>query len=211
MALKITRNIDQNDLLFLWQIDESLEELENQFFKFYHGKKSALDYQALKLENRKKQWLSTRLIIAAMDERSPDIHYDQYGAPWIDIDGWQISISHSDKYAAVLASRYRSIGIDIQFFNGKIERIAQKFLHPSEMAQWLENKDMDYLHAIWTVKESVYKSFKCDQPFKQIEVVSAWPFRSDWLEVNMVRKNRNYSFIVHHEKMGELYTSYVRL
>jgi len=211
MGLIVNEVIDDQDHLVIWQCDESLEEMENLFFSKVKDNGNYDHYHDIKLDKRKKHWLATRLSLRSITKEDPNIAYDEHGAPWIEIDGWEISISHSGNWVAVLLSKRSMLGVDLQEHNGKISNIAKKFSHPIEFANWEKNKSEDYLHALWTIKESVYKAFKHSQPFKQIRVIPTWPFKSHLIACEINRKGKRYEVVVNHLKRGNFYLSYVRL
>ena len=103
------------------------------------------------------------------------------------------------------------LGVDLQVFNGKISNIAKKFTNPLEFDNWKENESEDYLHALWTMKEAVYKAFKHKQPFKKIRATQKWPFKSQLIPCEVIRNGKKYSIVVNHLKMEDFYLSYVRL
>lgn len=71
--------------------------------------------------------------------------------------GWHVSVSHTKGYAAVLLSRTREVGVDIEYRSDRVGRVASRFLrddeHPGDMAAML---------AYWSAKEAVYKLFSDD-------------------------------------------------
>ncbi len=211
MALIINEILDGQDHLAVWHITESLVDMEKDFFASDRSTKDFSKYNAIKLDKLKKQWLATRLALRVIKKMDPTIDYDEHGAPWLQIDGWEISISHSGDWVAILLSHRSMLGVDIQVFNEKIKNIATKFSSPSELYKWQKNNSMDYLHALWTVKESVYKAFKHSQAFKQIIVANDFPFDQQLLRCEVERGNKRYDFLVDHRKMDGFYLSFVRL
>ncbi|MFT4661950.1 MAG: 4'-phosphopantetheinyl transferase [Patiriisocius sp.] len=211
MSLIINNIIAGEDHLAVWHVTESLEELTERFFGKTPKGENWETYNALKLDKVKKQWLATRLAIRTISNSDPEITYDEHGAPWIQIEGWELSISHSAEWIAVLLSKNSMIGIDLQAHNSKITNIVNKFTHQTEYNHWLENESIDYLHALWTIKEAVYKCFKHSQAFKQIQITSKWPFASALVNCTVTRENRTYNFMVEHQKIGSFYLSHVRL
>jgi len=73
---------------------------------------------------------------------------------------YHISFSHSFDYAAVMISKNGTVGIDIELIKEKVERIANKFLKPEELA--FIDKDehrIQHLYICWCAKEAVYKCY----------------------------------------------------
>ena len=68
---------------------------------------------------------------------------------------------------AVQLSTGKYCGIDIQTISQKIERLAEKFIHPKEYAFIPADKKIEYLNLIWTMKEAVFKHFGSDLEFRR--------------------------------------------
>lgn len=82
--------------------------------------------------------------------------YHQDGAPYLMPSGYYISISHSLPFIVVAISPNK-IGVDIEKIKPKIKAIKNKFLNASELL-WTDNeREEEYLTAIWTIKEALYK------------------------------------------------------
>jgi len=211
MGLIINEIIDRKDRLAIWHVTEPLDKLTESYFNQSDKAADLTTFSNIKLDKIKKQWLATRLALREISSIDADIVYDEHGAPWIEIDDWELSISHSADWVAVLLSKSSLIGVDLQSYNSKITNIAKKFTNTEEYNLWLENGNTDYLHALWTVKESVYKAFKHTQPFKKIKVFPRWPLTSSLIDCKVERGNKTYQFKVNHRKFDEFYLSYVRL
>lgn len=83
------------------------------------------------------------------------ILYKDNGEPFLEPSDFEISITHSFPCAA-LAISDKKIGIDLEKRKDKIKNIRHKFiLHEN---QYIDNTDeVDFLTAIWCVKEALYK------------------------------------------------------
>lgn len=116
----------------------------------------------VKTLNKKRQieWMASRYLMQKiMDiDIEAKLRKDKFGKPFLLQEDVHISISHSHKYSA-LASSPRIIGIDIQLQLNKITRIAHKFISEKEQSYFIENKETEYMHAIWGAKESMYKAY----------------------------------------------------
>ncbi len=78
-----------------------------------------------------------------------------------------LSISHSDKYAAVLLAEGKtSLGLDLEDFGKQVERVRHKFLDEAEnnlISQ--SNDELLALHLAWSAKESLYKALNPEEPY----------------------------------------------
>ena len=68
------------------------------------------------------------------------------------------SISHSENYIIVIVSNFK-VGIDIQFMNKNMIKIADRFFYPEEIeyVYRIEEKIEEHFYEVWTKKESYYK------------------------------------------------------
>jgi phosphopantetheinyl transferase len=78
--------------------------------------------------------------------------------PYLPNEQFHFSISHCGNYAAVIVSTDKRVGIDIEVFTDKIEKISHKFLHEEELAAMNGNEDKFKKQAIaWSAKEAMFK------------------------------------------------------
>lgn len=81
--------------------------------------------------------------------------HDRHGRPYLeDEPSVYISISHSAE-ECLLAVSDRPVGIDIETPRGQLQRIAGKFLTPSELSRGPH--DLGTLLRYWTAKEAAFK------------------------------------------------------
>lgn len=156
MALSYHRKIDPSTSFAIWKIEESAEELLAQLQLKEH-EKSYLD--SLISDKRNMHWLSTRVLLRKMmdTEEYIDCQVDESGKPYLTNFPHFISLSHSYDYAAVMVSKNKAVGIDIELIKNKIERIANKFMSASEMQFIGESQRIEHLYVCWCAKEAIYK------------------------------------------------------
>jgi 4'-phosphopantetheinyl transferase len=88
-----------------------------------------------------------------------DCKIDSHGKPYLVNLPYHISLSHSYDYAAVMISKSRPVGIDIEQIKQKVERIAPKFLRPQELNAIDARHKIEQLYVCWCAKEAVYKCY----------------------------------------------------
>lgn len=88
-----------------------------------------------------------------------ELRHNDAGKP--SIDGYNISISHTVNrnggYIAVIFSKDKEVGIDIEYVSNRIMKIASRFLRNDEHPITVE----DHL-VFWCAKEAMYKLFSSD-------------------------------------------------
>ncbi len=85
-----------------------------------------------------------------------DVYYNKNGKPYLPSNK-QLSITHSFDMVCIGLSKF-NIGIDIEKYRpNKILNIKDKFIREDE-DQWIpKEKEEEYLHVIWGIKEGLYK------------------------------------------------------
>jgi phosphopantetheinyl transferase len=148
---------DSNSVYAIWEITESLEELEGMIC-LRHAELTL--YQAFQVENRKKQWLAYRILIRAllMPEDFP-VDYDETGKPFLAGSKYHISVTHSGELAAVIVSSKGLVGIDIEAIRARIERVGEKFLSQEELSEIGPANLHTLLTLAWCAKDALYKLY----------------------------------------------------
>ncbi|MGF1533890.1 MAG: 4'-phosphopantetheinyl transferase family protein [Bernardetiaceae bacterium] len=107
----------------------------------------------------RRQYLSgrllTRVLLRGMGLAYGGIEKDTFGRPLLrGHTDWQISLSHSADMVAVALSYRRSVGLDIQVFDPKIERVVGRVLSLEEL-RWANTPERRCIG--WCAKEALYK------------------------------------------------------
>ena len=140
---------DNQATILLWKYDEA-EELNPEFLIEKENLEKVKDYHPTKL---KETLLVRKILKSVLPEHK--ILYDGR-QPYLSPNDYEISVTHSFPFAALAISKNK-VGIDIEPFNKKIERIRHKFLREEESGFIEKDKEVAYLTVIWSLKESLYK------------------------------------------------------
>jgi 4'-phosphopantetheinyl transferase len=156
MPIVYNKNIDDQTILAVWKIQETEEQLTAGL----QLKQHELEFLST-LNNGKRllHWLSTRLLLRTMLNTDDyiDCRMDDHGKPYLVNIDYEISLSHSCDYAAVMISKDKKVGVDIELMKDKIQLIKHKFLSVDELKQQNLDTSMDGLYVSWCVKEAIYK------------------------------------------------------
>lgn len=140
---------DDQATILLWKYDEA-EDLNQELLIEKENLEKVKDYHPTKL----KETLLVRKILKSI---LPDHKILYEGRqPYLSPKDYEISVTHSFPFAALAISKNK-VGIDIEPFNKKIERIRHKFLQEEESGFIEKDKEVAYLTVIWSLKESLYK------------------------------------------------------
>jgi phosphopantetheinyl transferase len=142
----------------VWEITEDYDSLYGMV-NLAKVEKARLD--SFKNISRKVEWLSVRALVKMMLGKDTRILYNAENKPFVKGNSHNISISHSNNLTAVLISKDKKVGIDLEFMSGKISKVADKFINEKESVSSdpLMKKFHLYLH--WCAKEAMYKI--CDK------------------------------------------------
>jgi len=142
----------------VWEISEDVEEL---YSMVQLSDQEKAHFALLKSPLRRQHWLSYRLILPQLVNLGEEtsINYDEHGKPFLNNGIRHISVSHSGKYSALIASPTKNVGIDIECMKPKIFRVAHKFLNRRELKQVFSKHALESLYLIWAAKEALFKLY----------------------------------------------------
>lgn len=118
-----------------------------------------------------KHWLASRVLMRYLfTGHRIEVIKDAFNKPSLKVDDepYHISITHSFQYAAVIASRTRTVAIDMEKLDERIGRVQHKFMREDELSYLGEQDRVTMLTTIWSAKETLYKYYgKKEVDFKQ--------------------------------------------
>lgn len=157
MPLIYQHTINEATKIGVWHIAET----EEYFFKKV-PLSNIITHRHKRLQHLAGRYLLQELfpgfpyhLIAIADTRKPFLANEEY----------HFSISHSGDYAAVIASRDKRVGIDIEAITPKVNKIKHKFLNAKEqkiLSAMVKKKllsELQVLTAAWSIKEAMFKWF----------------------------------------------------
>ena len=156
---------------------------------------------------RRKEWVASRYLLHRMSGREVRgaVFKDEYGKPHLADSDWQISLSHTRRYVAVIAGP-ELCGVDIQVLVPKIERLAPKFMRPEESASLQPATRLEHLHVYWGAKEALYKAYGRRQlDFRDHLFVQPFDYRATGGQTTgaVVKDDLLLEFTVAYERIGD--------
>lgn len=135
-------------------MEESIKELLSPFpDKNFYEK----EMQHFSANNRKREWLAVRVLLATLCGEEKRIAYTPIGKPYLEDGSFRIGISHTRGYVAVTLHPAKEVGVDIEQYGEKVLKVHHKFLAPEEEASICKENEINHLLLHWSAKETVYK------------------------------------------------------
>lgn len=149
MGLFYQQDINEFTRLGVWHIEEQAD-----FFL-----RSVPLQREISHPNKRLQHLAGRYLLRYLFPDFPykDILIADTRKPYVAGDSFHFSISHCGSHAAAIVSKRYRVGIDIENFTPRVERILHKFLSPEELSFLDPGHPLRHAIVCWGAKEAVYK------------------------------------------------------
>ena len=140
--------------ILVCELTESSDTLKNQLYLI---ESDQIEFDKIVSEKRRLEFLGIRIALKTLLQKEILIQYDEDGKPHLSDKSYQISISHSNKWIAVMAHPTNKVGIDIECPTDKIQKLYTRFLSLTEQKELSGGKDIRQLLLAWSAKEALYK------------------------------------------------------
>ena len=192
MALYLQKELDDDYHLRLgvWQITETEDELR-ALTSIPSDELEEISY--IKSESLRKQKLAVRALLDVMFEEKVYLSHHDNGKPYIENNSVNISITHTDKYVAVILNDIEEVGIDCESLDRDFSAVEKKALSEDELDELEDDADerRTQLAIYWCAKEAVYKKmsqYKVDFA-EQIEIEAVRPRKEGELDATFINKD----------------------
>ena len=128
--MPLYRKYKQGDLtVAVWKVDETVEQLRSMFHQFsiYEA-----GYARFSAEKRKQEWLAVRVLLKEILGEEKEIAYHPSGKPFLKDNSLHISFSHTHGYVAVALHPSAEVGVDIEQYGTRVQRVASRFIREDE-------------------------------------------------------------------------------
>lgn len=160
------RKYKQNDFIVgLWKLsdDDIIPSSDQYIIRITREAESMFS----SVERRREYVAERCLLREIFNGEEIEMEHNSDGKPLI-ANGYNISVSHTIGYVAIIVSDRHEVGIDIEHVCDRVEKIACRFMRDDEHA----NNIMSLL-IHWCAKETIYKLFSSDHLVaKEIKVES---------------------------------------
>ena len=188
MALYFKKELDNGAEIAVWQITETEDALKAL------SSVPSDEMEEISLfgsESQRKQKLAVRALINELfDEKMYLDHHDN-GKPYLENCATNISITHTEKYVAVIIHDEDDLGIDIESLDRDFSAVEQRALSEDEIEDLDDDSRNEQLAIYWCAKEAIFKrmsQLRVDFA-EQIEVEKFRPKGKGELEATFIHKN----------------------
>lgn len=165
-----------------------------------------------KSQIRKQQLIGARYLLQELigDSAPYIIEYSSHGKPHIKGSDLEISISHTKEYVALILSKDKKAGIDIEILDPRIKRIINKFLREDERAFIHPDNYIEQLYIIWSAKETLFKIYeKGGLIFKDNLIIHPFQYsQKGTLQAVIIKDNHQKSYTLNYERVDDLIMVY---
>ena len=190
MGLYLKKKLENEATIGVWQITETEEEL-TRLSATPSDEMEEISF--IKSESLRKQRLAVRALLNALfDEKVYLSHHDN-GKPYLENNAVNISITHTEKYVAVILHEEEDCGIDIESLDRDFSAVEKKALSEEEIEDLEEEKRNEQLAIYWCAKEAIFKLLsRYNVDFaEQIEIERFRPRGEGELEATFIDKNED--------------------
>ena len=130
------------------------------------------------------------MLDALFEEKVYLSHHDN-GKPYLENNAINISITHTDKYVAVILNDNDEVGIDCESLDRDFSAVEKKALSEDEIDDLDDEKRNEQLAIYWCAKEAVYKKLsQYNVDFAEQIEISEFRMRSEGeLEATFINKD----------------------
>ena len=184
MALYLRKKLDNKAEIAVWQVTESEEELRNLISV---PTDELEEISLFRSESQRRQKLAVRALLNEVFEEKMYLNHHDNGQPYLENCVTYISITHTDKYVAII------IGIDIESLDRDFSAVEKKALSEDEIEDLEKEKRNEQLAIYWCAKEAIFKRMSQNRVdfAEQIEVEKFNLRKEGELEATFIHKDEH--------------------
>ncbi|MCF0167054.1 MAG: 4'-phosphopantetheinyl transferase superfamily protein [Bacteroidales bacterium] len=154
MPLFLTKELDNKAAIYVWEITETEEELI-KMTSVPSDEMEELGY--IRSEARRKEKLAVRALLEEIFDEKVYLGHHDNGKPYLQNSAREISISHSNRFVAIITHPSEDVGIDIESLDRDFSAVESKALSEDEIDDLGENRKSLQLAIYWCAKEAIFK------------------------------------------------------
>ena len=198
--MAIYRQYKQGGLtVAVWKVEETIEQLRSMFrdFSIYEE-----DFSRFSAEKRKQEWLAVRALLKELcGGEEKEIGYAPSGKPFLKDQSAYVSFSHTRGYVAVAMHPDAEVGIDIEQYGMRVQKLASRFIREDEMSSVQAGDDVYAMLLHWSAKETMFKLME-EEAVDFLDHLRIFPFtlqESGVMEAQEFRSSNEQKFLIHYD------------
>ena len=190
MALYLRKKLDNKAEIAVWQVTETEEELMNLTSV---PTDEMEEISLFRNESQRKQKFAVRALINEIFEEKMYLNHHDNGQPYLENCATNISITHTDKYVAVIIHDEDEVGIDVESLDRDFSVVEKKALSEDEIDDLEKDKRNEQLAIYWCAKEAIYERMSQNRVVyaEQIEVEKFNLRKEGELEATSIHKDEH--------------------
>jgi phosphopantetheine--protein transferase-like protein len=188
MALYLRKKLDNKAEIAVWHVTETEEEL----IKLSSVPTDEMEEISLfRSESQRRQKLAVRALLNEVFEEKMYLNHHDNGKPYLENCVTNISITHTEKYVAIIIHDEEELGIDIESLDRNFAVVEQKALSEDEIDDLDDEKKNEQLAIYWCAKEAIFKRMSQNRVnyAEQIEVEKFNLKKEGELEATFIHKD----------------------
>ena len=188
MGLYSRKELDNGAEIAVWEVTESEEEL----LSIISIPNEELDELFLtKSGARRREKLAIRALLNTIFEDKVYLGHHDNGSPFIQNNPVHISITHTDRFVAIILHKTEDVGIDIESLSRDFSAVEKKALSEDEVDDLSDKNRNQQLAIYWCTKEALYKRMSRNGVdfAKQMEVERFTPHDEGKIEATFTDKD----------------------
>ena len=149
MALYLRKELENEAEIGVWEITETEEELKELSMT---PTDEMEEISFIRSESLRKQRLAVRALLNTLFDDKVYL-----SKPYIENDAINISISHTERFVAVILHKEENVGIDIESLDRDFSVVEKKALSEDEIDDLEDEKRNEQLAIYWCAKEAIFK------------------------------------------------------
>lgn len=155
MGLYFRKTLDNKAEVSVWKITETEEELI-QLSSVPSDEMEEISL--IRNENMRKQRLAVRALLNEVFEDKVYLSHHDNGKPFLENCITNISITHTDRYVAIITHQEEDLGIDMESVDRDFSTVKEKALSEDEKEDLDEDDRLnEQLALYWCAKEAIFK------------------------------------------------------
>ena len=192
MALYLRKELENEAEIGVWEITETEEELKELSMT---PTDEMEEISFIRSESLRKQRLAVRALLNTLFDDKVYLSHHDNGKPYLENSVTNISITHTEKYVAVILNDNEDVGIDCESLDRDFSAVEAKALSDEEIDDLEDDeKRNEQLAIYWCAKEAIFKRlslFNVDFA-EQIELERFRPKGEGELEATFIDDKEDY-------------------